>query len=235
MQDFITLMKKTLSANKYDDKEIEDIWHIIKDIFKHEEFQKRLNTHVFCHHGKVSLGEHILNDAIISYKLAKKKKEQINIRLAVIIAMFHDLYELPWQNQKRKYERFSNKHGFVHPIEAIINAITWFPEFFSQDANIIIDGVIHHMYPFPVRVFDDSNLNLNNLEKYNNLKEEFKLMIRNSTHRKRIGRLSFAKSFSLEGRIASKADKLSILKRERLSLCDYIALVTGKNSKLNKK
>ena len=42
-----------------------------------------------------------------------------------------------------------NKHGFVHPIEAVVNAITWFPQYFKtkEKTVIIIDGIIHHMFP----------------------------------------------------------------------------------------
>ena len=64
---------------------------------------------------------------------------------------------------KRSHEPFwhhdcktigENKHGFIHPIEAVVNAITWFPNIFldEHDSLMIIDGIIHHMYPFQLEL-----------------------------------------------------------------------------------
>ena len=81
----------------------------------------------------------------------------INLKIAIYIAMFHDLYEEPWQNNiKSKGKKFKNLHGFTHPIEAVVNAITWFPNIFQdeEESLMIIDGIIHHMYPLPVRAID---------------------------------------------------------------------------------
>ena len=45
----------------------------------------------------------------------------------------HDLYTLPWQNNfEAKVDKFYNKHGFRHSIEALIN---------------------HYMYLLPIRSF----------------------------------------------------------------------------------
>ena len=108
---------------------------IITPIINHPEFKKRIDSNIYPHHHKISLGEHILDDAIVSYKIAKKKLQKnknINIRLVVLTAMFHDLYELPWQNSQIKKNQVRNRHGFRHPIEAAINAIIWFPEYFEN-------------------------------------------------------------------------------------------------------
>ena len=53
--------------NKYLNKEeIEDINRIIYPIFIHQEFQKRMGKE-FLHHSDITLGEHIIEDAIVTY------------------------------------------------------------------------------------------------------------------------------------------------------------------------
>lgn len=238
MSDYIDFVNKRFLKYNFTEEEKKRFISYIEPIVKHDEFQKRLDSKVFCHHGSTSLGEHIISDAIETFHLVKKKdSKNINERLAVIIAMFHDLYELPWQNQYRKQERFVNKHGFVHPIEAIINACTWYPEYFKdeQDANIIIDGVIHHMFPFPVRVFDNTNLDLNNLEKFFKLNDNIRNLIELSTARNKVFRVSFSRSKSIEGRLVAKADKCVTVMGDHLSIRGYIALITGRNKDLDKK
>lgn len=159
--------------------------------------------------------------------------KKVNIKLAVIIALFHDLYEEPWQNNPKK-KVMRNKHGFTHPIEAVVNAITWFPEFFaSKDkAMVIIDGIIHHMYPLPVRAIDNHDMELNNKEKYDNLKESYKKMIKLSTESGKIGHYSLRKSFFLEGRIMSRADKYVAFRKDIGSIHGYMALLSGKNKNI---
>lgn len=207
---------------------------IVKPIYFHEEFQKRLVAENFPHHGKLSLGEHILNDAIITYLICIKKLEKginVNLKLAIIIAMFHDLYECPWPLSLPK-NKIVNYHAFRHPIEAIVNAYTWFPEYFADkdEAEIIIDGIIHHMYPFPVRSINTKfkYLELNNLAKLKLMNKNIKRMIVESTNRKRIGNISFSKSRYLEGRIISRADKIATFKTEKKYLMILKATILGK-------
>lgn len=215
------------------------LWKMIFPICNHEEFIKRCKPPYF-HHGTITLSDHILADTILTYKLANRiKKENLrynfSIKIAVYIAMFHDLYELPWQNSKIK-KKFYNKHGFTHPIEATINAITWFPEYFESkaDALKIIDGIIHHMYPLGVRAIDNYNMSLNNQEKYEQLPQKYKDMIIESTSIRKYGHYSFRKTFFLEGRILSKADKIAALRKELIGVNSYLALVSGKNKTLEK-
>lgn len=218
--------------------DIKKLWSMIENICKHPEFQKRCYA-PFFHHDIKTLGEHILNDTIVTYKIAKDIKKNhrkiINIELAVYIAMFHDLYEIPWQNTFQK-KKFRNKHGFSHPLEAIINAITWYPEYFKSKDNalIIIDGVIHHMFPFPVRAIDNTNLELNNQEKYEKLPDRYKKMIFSSTSIGKVGHYSLRKSFFLEGRILSKADKIVAMKTDLKGLNGYLAMINGHNKKIDK-
>ena len=153
--------------------------------------------------------------------------------------MFHDLYELPWQNSGLIKSRIQNRHGFTHPIEAAINAVTWFPEYFQNEdeATILIDGIIHHMYPFPVRSLKEGFMEteLNNLEKINNLPINLKNIIINSSSRKNIFRVSFSKSLYNEGRIVAKADKIVALRKEKPNFNTYMASITGKNLNLLKR
>ena len=218
------------------------LWNIIRPICYHKEFIKRCKD-PFWHHDLKTTGDHIICDAIVTYKMIIKLKKKnkkftfINLKIAIYIAMFHDLYEEPWQNNfKFKEKKLKNKHGFIHPIEATVNAITWFPKMFNDehDALMIIDGIIHHMYPFPVRAIDDAPLELNNQEKYDNLAEKYKSIIKTSTLFGKMGPFSLRKSFYLEGRIMSKADKIVAIRKDIHNLNGYMALLTGKNKKLEK-
>ena len=68
------LLNNILNKFKLSEEEKKEFLEIAIPIVKHEEFQKRMNSDIFPHHAKVSLGEHILSDAILTYKLAKKKE-----------------------------------------------------------------------------------------------------------------------------------------------------------------
>ena len=230
--------------NKYNlnNQEKQEFLTIIEPIFLHAEFQKRM-TNPFLHHGNISLGEHILEDSIVTYKLAIKKnlkrKKKINVSLAVKIAMFHDLYEEPWQNNNRSKEKyFFNKHGFRHPIEAIINAYNWYPELFtdSEDTKIIIDGVLHHMFPLPVasrKTFVNNDYELNNYDGYLLLPEEIRKMITNSLQKSKLGTISFRHSQYREGRIMAKADR-HVSFHQIKDFSSAKALLTGHNKKIDK-
>lgn len=218
------------------------LWNIIRPICYHKEFIIRMED-PFWHHDFKTLGEHILCDAIVTYKLIiklkkKKKYNFINLKVAILIAMFHDLYEEPWQNNmKAKNKKFKNLHGFTHPIEAVVNAITWFPEYFqdNKETLMIIDGIIHHMYPLPVRVIDGKPLELNNQDKYDVLDNKFKNIMIASTMFGQFGSYSMRKSFYLEGILMSKADKIVAIRRDINSFAGCLALISGKNKKLIKR
>lgn len=233
-----------LLLNKYNltGEEQEELLSIIEPIYIHKEFQRRL-TNEFSHHDTITLGEHIIEVTITSYILAKKysKKKSINLDLCLKIAMFHDLYTEAWQNNLNPSKKFFNKHGFRHPIEAVININNWFPEYFESEENskIIIDGIVHHMFPLPVRRFVDSDENLLELKNYEyikNMVEINKQVLIDSSNRFRIGQISFTPSAYIEGRIVSKADKIVSIKNIRQSNFKGVtALVTGKNKTLEKR
>lgn len=216
---------KRYNITKHD---TELIWSIIYPQFTHEEFQRRMNEKEYPHHDLTSLGNHIISDAVVSYILAKKKYENDleKRELAVIIAMFHELYELAWQNANRSKSVFANKHGFTHPIEGIINAASWYPEYFDnqQNAEIIVDGVIHHMWPFPVRAIDEDieKLELNNSEKWYTLDSNIQNLIINSSMRGYIKpfHLSLTRSSFIEGRIMGQADKIVAFGKDTTSFLD---------------
>ena len=220
-----------------------EIYNIINSIFLHDEFQKRM-TNEFPHHGEITLGEHILEDTIITYLLSKKHRNEptFEMEIALRIAMIHDLYELPWQNNpKADVEHFFNRHGFRHPIEAVINGNAWYPEIFEakEDAKKIIDGVVHHMYPLPVTSFKDNPnnpLELKNFEKTKLLNDTNKEILTNSSNRNDIGPVSLASSNYKEGKIMSNADKIvSMSNFKHANINDLKALLTGKNKNLENK
>ena len=98
-------------------KEQEEFLKIAKPIISHPEFEKRC-LEPFFHHGSTTLGDHIIKDALITYRLAKIYKykhphREIDEALAVVIALFHDLYTSPWQNTDLEKPLFE-KHGFIH-------------------------------------------------------------------------------------------------------------------------
>lgn len=230
--------------NKYDleneDKEL--IWNMIYPIVIHDEFQLRLNPEIYPHHDTISLGEHIISDAIVTFLLVNKainKGNMLDLRLAVTIAMFHDLYELPWQNANKKCDLFVNKHGFTHPIEGAINAATWFPAYFEnyEQAELIINGIVHHMFPFPVRAIDAEieQLQLNNTDKFYKLDNNIQNLIVNSSKEGLIKPLhiSFQSAKTKEGQYMSKADKIVSLNKDLMSFNGLLACVTGKNPNLD--
>ncbi len=225
--------------NKYHltEEEKREIDIIIKDIYSHTEFIKRCEK-PFYHHDRVTLGQHIIEDAIMTYILSRKYKNKNNydISIALKIAMFHDLYTEPWQNNGYN-TKFLNKHGFRHPLEAVINVINWYPQYFKneRESRKIIDGILHHMYPLPVDRFNDTNNNaeLINYDLIENLTDEQKRILYLSTSRGKIGLVSLSKSKYLEGRVMSRADKkVSLGNYKGSKVGSIISLLNGKNKHL---
>lgn len=213
--------------------EQEDFTKIVRPIISHQEFEKRC-TDNFPHHGNTTLGEHILKDAMITYRLANIYKSKhpnmdISVKTAVVIALFHDLYTNPWQNVDNDNPLYE-KHGFMHPIEAVINAYDWYPEYFDDEeiSKKIIDGVLHHMYPFPVRkINDEIEINEKKITDF-----KFYDVLVHSTKSKREN-LCFKKATFIEGKLVSKADKLVTVK-EIKNISSLVALVTAKNKSIIK-
>ena len=238
------VVNKIFDVYGFDKNDCVQFMKIINSIYIHEEFQKRFGKE-FLHHGNITLGEHIIEDAVVTYKMSMKYLKNhhsgdFDLRIAVIIAMLHDLYVLPWQNNiEAKTHKLFNAHGFRHPIEAVINASIWYPELFSdaKNAKKIVDGIIHHMFPFPVAVFklnDENLLELKNYELLDNVPINIRKMMVKSTNRGKIGKVSFARSKYKEGKIMSKAD-FHVSLGQIKDLSSAKALLTGKNKKLLKK
>lgn len=229
-----TKIKELIMLN-LNEKEVNEFLFIAVPIITHPEFLRRC-TNEFMHHGNTTLGEHIIKDAIITYKKSKemlKKRRNISVENAVIIALCHDLYCKPWQNNSIKKKRIINRHGFTHPVEAALNSLNWYPEIFNDEekTKIIIDGILHHMYPFPVRKVDSNDLEINNKELLLNI-NNLKLLIELTRSSVNLG-ITVRPSRYIEGRIMSSADKKSS-KNEFKNIYSIVALITGKNSKLLK-
>lgn len=219
-------------------EDLKFIMSVIKPIINHKEFIRRC-TQEFLHHDKLTLGYHLMEDMFVSFLICKKKElPDYQIRIVLLIAMMHDLYETPWQNNTELKEKsIFHKHGFRHPVEAAINSAYWFPELFKEEKNaeILIDGIIHHMYPLPVIHIDYDNyqnLEIQNIQVFDKLDERLKDMIIKSTNRSVIGQVSFSKTLYLEGKIVSKADKISSMDNFS-GLSSVLALLTGRNKNLN--
>lgn len=216
IDEYLILIDSIMNKYKLNSEEKEELTNLIYHIIKHQEFKRR-TTKEFLHHGKTTLGEHILEDTIITYLICKKRQrkgQKIDLPLAISIALMHDLYTDPWQTKTYKPKKFKNSHGFRHPIEAVINSLAWYPEVFSSniDTQALIDGIIHHMYPFPTRIFKSkeiNNLELKNYELISSIDKKYLDIIITSTKRGKIGQYSIAKPYSKEGRIVSKADKIA--------------------------
>ena len=87
-------------------KEQEEFLSIVKDIVLHKEFERRC-TEEFYHHGTVTLGQHIIKDTLLTYRMVKIYKikhplSKIELEDALLISLFHDLYTEPWQNNLDK-------------------------------------------------------------------------------------------------------------------------------------
>lgn len=232
---------KLLNKYKIVGHERKELLKIIKPIYLHPEFQKRFSGE-YPHHGAISISEHVVEDTIKTYLFAKTyvlkhKPKDFSVDIAVYIAIFHDLYTVPYQNSKEaKVNKFRNIHGFRHPIEAVINSYSWYPDIYKNNADKIIDGVIHHMYPFPVMIVTDNkdnSMELKNYELYKKIPDDIKKLMVKSTKRGRFGCFSIARSKYKEGRIMARADKYVSI-RQLKSIYDWIALLTGKNRGLTK-
>lgn len=215
MKDNLKILDNIMDSYKLNNTEKEELLSMIINIFEHEEFQKRM-TDKFLHHSNITLGYHILQTTTITYILCKKalkNKKDIDINLALNIAMMHDLYTVQWRKNKiGKAKRFSNLHGFRHPIESVVNSFNWYPDLFrnNEKSYELIDGIIHHMYPLPVRRIDNSiynELELKNFALLKNIDRKYIDEMIKSCYRGKIGLYSFAMPYSIEGKIVSSADK----------------------------
>lgn len=208
-------LREIFNVYKLSNNDMKYIYKIIKPIYNHKEFQKRMKP-PYLHHGNTTLGEHILGDTILVYLTCKnRKKSYQETRRTILIAMFHDLYTNPWKLATRK-EKIRNYHAFTHPIEAIINAINWFPSYFENinDAKIIIDGVLHHMYPLPVRAISKLKLELSNENLLPNIDDKLKKIITLSLRPCLSKNLSLRQPFYFEGRVLVKIDKIITLRKD---------------------
>lgn len=235
----ITTLFTLLDKYGLKQNEKEKLLSIIKPIFEHDEFQRRL-TSEFYHHDQITLGEHILEVTILTYLLAKKDKKA-DLEYALNIAMLHDLYCQPWQNNPNsKSRKFYYGHGYRHPIESVINSSIWFPDIFKEGkkTKIITDGIVHHMYPLPVMRFKENEINMHELKNFKYTKKMNQLVkesLIESSNRSATRNLSITPSQYIEGVIVSNADKIVTLGNFKGSnINGIVSLITKKNKNLEK-
>lgn len=112
---------------------------IVASILENEEFKKRKYYH---HHGEISVYEHSLKVAMLSYKIGGMFKK-IDINSIIVGSLLHDFYFKDWQSYKEK-RPFLKKHGFVHAKEALENSEIYFPNLMNDKTRNII---LRHMFP----------------------------------------------------------------------------------------
>lgn len=116
---------------------------IISPIINHPEFLKRKKFH---HHGNVTVYDHSMKVAALSYRISKKFKN-VDSRSVAIGAILHDFYYRDWQSYKEK-RPFFKKHGFVHAHEALLNSREYFEIYMNEKVENIIE---RHMFPLNIR------------------------------------------------------------------------------------
>ena len=76
----LKILDKIMDDYKLTLLEKEELLTFIGNIFKHEEFQRRMGRG-FLHHSDITLGYHILQDTVVTYLLCKKKiKSQVPLK-----------------------------------------------------------------------------------------------------------------------------------------------------------
>lgn len=115
-----------------------EYYEIVKEILKHEEFQKRKT---YKHHGDITVYDHSLAVSKIAYSMAKKLNK--DYKSAAIGGLLHDFYDKPWQENVEK-KPFFQKHGFVHARQAKMNANKYFPSLMNEKIDNMIE---RHMFP----------------------------------------------------------------------------------------
>ena len=119
-----------------------EFYKIVRKVLYNKEFKRRK---LFTHHGNISVYDHSLRVAYLSYKISKKLK--LDYKNAAIGGILHDMYYEPWQD-KPSIKPFYKKHGFVHANQALNNSKKLFPEFINDNT---IDIISKHMFPLNIK------------------------------------------------------------------------------------
>lgn len=123
-------------------EQAEQFWQIANEIVTHENFQKLKN---YIAHGKVTVFEHCLNVAKLSFAMATTQND-LDINSIIRGALLHDYYQYDWH----KNPPFTF-HGFKHPKIALKNAKKDFT-LNKKEENIIRS----HMFPLTIFHFPKS-------------------------------------------------------------------------------
>ena len=124
------------------EKQAEQFWKIANEIVGTDGFKDLKN---FIAHGKVSVFDHCLNVAKLSF-IVSLEFENIDTKSLVRGALLHDYYHYDWH--KNKPFTF---HGFKHPKIALLNAKKEF-SLNKKEENIIRS----HMFPLTIFHFPKS-------------------------------------------------------------------------------
>lgn len=126
---------ENFSLNYEKEKCFNKIYSAVANHPKYQEL-KKIN-----HHNNISIYDHSIKVAWLSYKIGKK----LNLRLREITkgALLHDFFLYDWRYEKPKSGKL---HGFDHPKEALDNALKYFSPLTTLEKDIILK----HMWPLTV-------------------------------------------------------------------------------------
>ena len=133
-----------------------DWYEIVKDILKHDEFQKRK---LFNHHHDMSVWDHSILVSFKSYMAARYYSA--DPRVCAIAGLLHDFYTQAWlmNDELAKLEdgKYVQKvgvrqplfkmHGFTHAGDAAENYVRFFPELEDEK---ITNCIKRHMFPLNI-------------------------------------------------------------------------------------
>ncbi len=128
-----------MNKNEYVDTDLQLLFHA-KDILESEGMQSGKDTR---HHGDVSVYSHSVDVAVISLKLARKLRLNIDEKSLIRGALLHDYYLYDWHVPDKEHRL----HGFSHAKTALRNASADF------ELNKIEKDIIKkHMFPLNISV-----------------------------------------------------------------------------------
>jgi uncharacterized membrane protein len=140
------IFKKIINITKekkvklfYNNKDETDFNKFAKEILHNEKFSELKK---YKHHD-LSIYDHVLKVAKLSYKFAKFLK--LDIKSTVRGALLHDFFFYDWRKDKPVINYKKRLHAFGHPIHVYHNASKYF-----TINNIEKDIIIKHMFPLTI-------------------------------------------------------------------------------------
>lgn len=115
-----------------------ELFEIIHNLNKTSRFPLTKN---FIQHGNISVYEHSIFVAYLSYKISKKLNLKVDTKSLIRGALLHDYFLYDWHIKDNR----KGLHGFTHPKTALKNAMDDF-NLTEKEKDIIS----HHMFPLTI-------------------------------------------------------------------------------------